>query len=70
MLKYEVFVPMSLLTSAQKSYDMCQWAKDHKIYCELFPEQKQNAFGRYQFVGYCFRFIHEEDAVAFKLRWL
>ena len=66
-LEYVVRVPVSSCSSAA---DMCEWTEEHEIKCIWRALHTENAFGRGYVVGFNFLFESEEDATAFKLRWL
>ena len=66
-IEYIVRVP---ITSCSSASEMCEWTKEHKIECVWRPLHTENAFGRGFIVGFNFVFVNEEDAIAFKLRWL
>ena len=63
-----VYIP---ITSEGDISIMCEWIKENNIECvRLTPRHTENMFGRGHTVGFTFYFEYEEDATAFKLRWL
>ena len=47
------------------------WCADNNILLEKYkPVHTENDFGRAGIIGFNFYFSREEDAVAFKLRWV
>lgn len=63
-----VYIP---ITSEGDISIMCEWIKENNIECvRLTPRHTENMFGRGYTVGFSFYFEYEEDATAFKLRWL
>ncbi len=64
----KVYIPT---TSEGDVSAMCEWIKENNIECRsLTPRHSENMFGRGLTVGFFFYFDNEEDAIAFKLRWL
>lgn len=64
----KVYIPT---TSQGDVSAMCEWTKENNIKCRsLTPIHTENMFGRDLTVGFFFYFNNEEDATAFKLRWL
>ena len=64
----EVYIPV---ISEGNVSAMCEWIEESNIECRtLSPRHTENMFGRGHTVGFTFYFECEEDATAFKLRWL
>lgn len=64
----KVYIP---ITSQPDISVMCEWIKENDVECRsLAPKHTENVFGRGYTVGFTFYFENEEDAIAFKLRWL
>ncbi len=64
----KVYIPISSETDVSA---MCEWTKENDIECKtLSPRHTENMFGRGYTIGFYFYFNKEEDATAFKLRWL
>lgn len=67
-LKIEVYIPIK---SPSKVGEMMDWAEEEEL--ELLhtkANHSEGAFGRAIIYGFTFVFDNEEDATAFKLRWL
>ena len=66
--EYVVRIPVS---SCSSPADMCDWTIEHGLECVQWQAMHtENAFGRGKVVGFSFVFTCEEDAAAFKLRWM
>ena len=68
MKEIEVYIP---LQSNANVNEMMEWLEDQSIkLIHASPRHSDNVFGRAMIYGYAFFFTTEEDATAFKLRWL
>ena len=65
---FEVYIS---LPSSGGLAEMMEWAADQDVIVkQAIPRHSENAFGRPITYGFTFEFDSEEDATAFKLRWL
>jgi len=65
---FEVYIP---LPSSPGLAAMMEWAAEQDIIVnQAVARHSENAFGRPITYGFTFEFNVEEDATAFKLRWL
>lgn len=69
-LKYVVIIPVKSCSNSESVYDMCEWTKEHNIRCIWRTRHTEGNFGRAVLVDFAFIFASENDAMAFKLRWL
>ena len=68
MNENKVYVPIDICSDLGM---MCNWIGENKITeVGIATKHSGNAFGRALIYGFTFTFQNEEDAMAFKLRWL
>lgn len=68
MKKIEVYIPIK---SSAKIGEMMDWSESEELgLLYTKPKHSEGDFGRPIIYGFTFVFDNEEDATAFKLRWL
>ena len=68
MNENKVYIPIKICSNLGM---MCDWLGENGIREVIIKtNHSENAFGRALVFGFTFAFQAEEDAMAFKLRWL
>lgn len=67
-MNYKVRINASTKTDSVS--EMLGWTEEHNMKCECKILHSESAFGRPLIAGFDFTFENEDDAAAFKLRWV
>ena len=67
-MNYEVRINAS--TKTDPVAEMFDWTEEHNMKCEYNVLHSESTFGRPLISGFVFSFENEDDAAAFKLRWV